>query len=528
MFRFETDSNMNPTIAALIDDFDRIPTMTEDDRKAAMNRAATSTDLLRDDPSGFLRGVCDKLPFKDEKQNTLLAMYLAGLVARDFQQASNRQQSEELSLPTDDISILYKHLDEADRSRPQLLQWLAAVGGMQELALFADLVESDPPTDETSVMLAFSPLFQKREFDPTPLFPKLFNRLDTLSVAATILDLANHLTRESYIATHPATSRSTEIITLLGGLIKQLTSLEGQDNLPEASPEDLSRQISESVAMVVSLCDALALMVESAAIEKLHEAMNLSHRRIRTEAAGALAKLGEREGETALLELAAEPVARLRVIAYAEELGIEEKIAEQHRSILAVAEAELCLWLAQPTQFGIPPTMCELFEQRTMYWPSYEQPVECFLFRFEYAFGEQSHSNIGISGPLTHAFKSDLANLPPDDIFAIFAGWQAEHEEIREMSIDQLSPEQRVDVARFERRLQDDQYSEIEPEIFATFFGDKVLTARAQRNGKKGTAIVDADRTSWFPSESSHRPIGPSEAYCIYKGRELLRTFNQP
>jgi hypothetical protein len=41
-----------------------------------------------------------------------------------------------------------------------------------------------------------------------------------------------------------------------------------------------------------------------------------------------------------------------------------------------------------------------------------------------------------------------------------------------------------------------------------------------------GVAIADNDRTYWWPQGASRRPIGPVEAYCIYKGRKLLKAFN--
>ena len=53
----------------------------------------------------------------------------------------------------------------------------------------------------------------------------------------------------------------------------------------------------DGVGLAVALCDALAQIGNKEAIGKLYQAMDLSHRRLRTEAAAALAKLGEEAGE---------------------------------------------------------------------------------------------------------------------------------------------------------------------------------------------------------------------------------------
>ncbi|MCU0716200.1 MAG: HEAT repeat domain-containing protein, partial [Pirellula sp.] len=78
---------------------------------------------------------------------------------------------------------------------------------------------------------------------------------------------------------------------------------------------------------------------DPACIGKLNQALDLKHRRIRTEAAFALGKLGEQHGIDALVEMAIDPAVRTRVIAYAEELGCIDKIDEQYRGISVGAVA---------------------------------------------------------------------------------------------------------------------------------------------------------------------------------------------
>ena len=75
--------------------------------------------------------------------------------------------------------------------------------------------------------------------------------------------------------------------------------------------EHRKRQADEGVSLAVSLCDALALIGDASSTARLREAHEIRHRRLRVEAAAALARLGDEEGEKSLIELAAEPVARL-------------------------------------------------------------------------------------------------------------------------------------------------------------------------------------------------------------------------
>jgi hypothetical protein len=263
----------------------------------------------------------------------------------------------------------------------------------------------------------------------------------------------------------------------------------------------------------------------------LHQAMALEHRRLRTEAAAALARLGDEEGAAELVKLAAEPVARLRVLAYARELDLIERIDPEFQLPQARAEAELAVWLAEPTQFGVPPAAIELFDQRRQFWPGFTEPVDCFLFRFTYVVtvageGERSFSNIGIAGPLAHAFLADLADLPPDDIYAAFAGWQAEHEEIREYDVPRLSQSEQLEVERLVRRLHDAGYTHIEPERMGYFFGEKALVAGAVLGDVAGVAVADFQEIAFFPRRHSRRPLAAAECYSIYKGRKLLGSFN--
>jgi len=510
----------------LLASLDRIAELDSLQRDAAMRETSWILRASGDEIRRILQGILDRSPALGPIQDAFLAAVFRRVLARQSGAAAGATP-----LPLDDAILgqaaaLYRHLGPPSVARPYLLCLLTGARTPWALATFSELIVADPPGDSTSVAAVFGPLFQHRDYDPAFLFPALLDGLKHVSLAAAILDLSNFVTRERIVPQHPAAGRSQEISLLLAGLVARLSQIESSPPATGPELEAFSRQAKEGISLAVSLCDALALIGDKSAVGKLYQAMELSHRRLRAEAAAALARLGEQAGQQVLLQLAAEPVIRLRVLAYADELGILDQVEDRFKTEQAKAEADLALWLAQPAQMGVPPSRCELVDSRQQAWPGYDEPVDCFLFRFVYEFGAAQFSNIGIAGPVTHAFAADLADLPPDDIYAAFAGWQAEHEDVYQLPVDGLSDPQRVDVLRLERRLREEGYDAIQPHTLGFFFGDKALVATATYQGQLGVAVADQLHCLWWPRRGSPRPIDSEAAYCIYKGRKLLRAFN--
>ncbi len=524
---------MEERLQTILEDLRRIAALPLADRNRCARRAAWLGEATTGDQREFLLAV-SQLPLPlEEPQEILLKTALAALVKQRQQArgAKGRQHEPDPALELlTDVAALYRHLGPSSMARGTLLVWLAVGGSRLELIQLADLLVDDPPTDDADVVQALAPLFQKQKLAVDAVFPRLLGALAHVPLAAAVLDLASHVYRRRLVAEHPAAARKDQLVEMLGSLVGLLGRLEESPATMGDSPGEISQRVQHSVALAVSLCDALALIGDQAAIAKLFPALGLSHRRIKTEAAAALARLGEERGQQELLALAAEPVARLRVLAYAKELGITDRIEPHFRSPQARAEAELTAWLAEPMQFGLPPQSCELIDHRRQFWPSFPEEVDCFLFRFTYAFTvdeqERSYTSIGIAGPLAHAFTADLADLPPADIYAAFAGWQAEHADIKEYDVEKLSRSGKTEVARLERRLHDAGYEAIEPRLMGDFFGVKALVAECSQGTLKGVAVADSQDILFFAVRRPRRSIGVREAYSIYKGRKLLKTFN--
>ncbi len=423
---------------------------------------------------------------------------------------------------------LYRQLGPESRARAHLLRALSAHGGAAALGAVAELLVSDPPKQSEDALLALSPLFQRRPYAAQALFPRLLDALEHPVLAAVILDLANYVTRHHSLPRHPAAERAPQLAALLEAMLNRLERVEANPQAFANSAQSLTILVGEAVALLVALCDALALVGDPSAIPKLHHALGLRHRRVQTEAAAALARLGDSAGTDALVQLAAQPLVRTRVLAYLEELGQLLKVPDEQRNPVARAEGDLAAWLAEPTHFGVPPTSLELVDSRRQYWPTFDEPVDCFLFRYEFRIGERAISGIGLAGPVTHALLADLQDLPPTDIYSVYAGWFATHEEIREIPAGDLSGDQQARWQQAQLELEAAGYQDTVLDKVGQFFGHEHFVAIAHRENYAGVVVYSDRQIYWYPASNARRPLGPTEVYSMHKGREILQTFNPP
>jgi hypothetical protein len=422
------------------------------------------------------------------------------------------------------IERLYRQRAADEESGYRLLALLSAAGDARSLAMFASLVAADPPREPAAVIQAFSPLWRHTGAHVEALFPGLWEALQYPAVAVVILDLANFLYQSRRLAEHPARSRASELVGLLGHVVERLEGWE--DACARAGVTDVAaaQQVADGIALAVSLAYALSLMEVRPAAGKLHRMLALRHRRLRVEAAAALARWGEASAIEQLVALAAEPVVRFRVLAYAEELGLIDRVDPIYRTDVARCEAGLVARLADPSWFGIPPTRCELLEKRKLMWPAEEGPVECYLFEYCYELPSGTLRNVGLAGPSTECLACDLTQLTRLQQYAAFAGWRIEHPEIgREEITNSTGAEAFIP---FQPSLVGAGCELIEGSFFGLFFGQRVLVGPARKESALGFVVAGPDSSDWYPSGDPRRPLTPDVAFALYIGRRLLERFN--
>ena len=408
-----------------------------------------------------------------------------------------------------------------------LLQQLLAIGATpQSIAALVQTLTEHPPRGWMAAGQILSPLMQRSGWPVQSLFPAALDLIANPAVAAPILDLAGHLTRTGQVSQHPAVDRVASLNGLLGGVIGRLEKLEADPTSFGSEVEAVQAILGEAMALAVSLCDALGLIGSDTSVPKLQAAAEVRHRRVQTEAAGALARMGHDRGQAQIVALAAEPISRRRAIAYAAELGFEDQIAAVDRTDEALAEADMALWLAQPQAMGVPPTSVSVVDRRRMLWPGDEAPVDVFLVRFDYALGSRQYSNVGMTGPGTHAFGTDVADLPVDDIYAMYAGWHADHPDIQSIAADKLAePQTRVmgDLAVW---LDRQGYEQVQPQLLGQFLDETAGVFEASRETKPCLVVTDGLETIDLPTAGRDRPPTPEDLFNLYKGRKMLRSFN--
>ena len=211
------------------------------------------------------------------------------------------------------------------------------------------------------------------------------------------------------------------------------------------------------------------------------------------------------------------------MLADAEAVGILDQIDPKYQSETAIAEAEVALMLAQPAYFGLPPSQIEHWDSRTQHWPGYDQPVRCHLVRYRYG---DSYENVAITGPLTHTLRADLNDLAPGEIYAIYAGWVAEHESMQELEPSQWTDQHQAIAQQLMAQLRGHHFDALQGALLGLLDGTWILVARATRDGLSGLVVYDGNRPRWYADRQQRFPLGPHEVYWIYKGQYLLQLFN--
>ena len=67
----------------------------------------------------------------------------------------------------------------------------------------------------------------------------------------------------------------------------------------------------------------------------------------------------------------------------------------------------------------------------------------------------------------------------------------------------------------------------VQPLTAGSFFGQLVVVAEAIQDGSPGHAIADGTQVCWYPQGNPAAPIDSQLAYAIWRGHQLLNSFNE-
>lgn len=451
---------------------------------------------------------------------------LGGLLRLIHMKALKAADESLPKLSSADVASVLEELPPGTPNQHLLMHLLAMKRSRDSLTTLVESLAECPLSNWVEAGQVLSPLMQYPDWPIDAVFPGMLDTLTQPPLAAAVLDLANYLVRSGRTGKHPAADRQAMLNHLLGEITQRLARFEEDPHTFGNDVSTVQSRLGEAVALAVALCDSLALIGDTSSISKLTQTVELRHRRVQCEAAGALARLGDESGRQRLLELSSDPAARLRAVQYADELGFGSEVDQQYRSASATAEAEMSLWLSQPPQMGVPPTHVEMVESRRLLWPSFHNPLDVRLVRFEYNFGDRQYSNVGITGPVVFSLSADVADLPNDDIYAIYAGWHAEHPEIFTVRAEQFNDAQRRMTQPLRDHLDRAGYESIQPELLGFFLDEHAAVFRAYRDGTECRVCTDGLETLDQAIAGRARPLEAVDLFNLYKGRKMLRTFN--
>ncbi len=520
---------LHMTNATLLDQIcSLMPATTQPNEQASLQEASTQiarwmTETSEETASNALHIVLSVEAETRAESSNIANATLVGIIRRLHTNGSPQLTEKILS----DFRRVYPESVAIAGFQSLLSRTLIAANTPPSLALFAELLVNNAAPNTRLCVEIFGDLLKLNGAHTDALFPKLLEGLNNPGLAAFVLDYANYVFRQGMTEPHPAAHMASHLTSLLSTLAERLGKL--QDSKPESDEEatNVGRQVTEAVSLGIPLCDALACIGDKNAIGSLNKVLQVEHRRLRVEAAAALTQLGVEDAKQLLASMAAEPIERLRVLAYAQELDILDDVDEEFSNIVARAEAEFVTYLAQPAQFGIAPQHVELVDQREQAWPGYEEPRNCYLFQFVYQFEMGEFTNIGIAGPLVRAIQPSLTGLSHDDVYAIFAGWHVDHPDILAIEADRTVGNDQIYLSRMLDSLtSSEEYEEVHPVLLAKLLDQNALIASAQRNEETGWVIVNEDSISWLPLGSPHAPLSAEDSFHLFVGRSLLRSFN--
>ena len=182
-----------------------------------------------------------------------------------------------------------------------------------------------------------------------------------------------------------------------------------------------------------SAATALPFLAGARRGQLLSLAMDHADAEIQLEGAWASARLGGESGVKMLARFAADPKLAATALEYLEELGRSDALPPEAREPDFQARAEICRWLAHPSEFGEAPDEIEVFDTRELYWPPTRDHRQVWLLKYRYLKGEdreEEEAGIGMVGSITFAlFGETTADMSPEQLYGLHCCWELQTNE---------------------------------------------------------------------------------------------------
>ena len=115
-----------------------------------------------------------------------------------------------------------------------------------------------------------------------------------------------------------------------------------------------------------------------------------------------------------------------RAIRYLEEVGLAKQIPAEARNPDFTAIAEMCNWIAHPSEYERPPDDIVQVDTRQLYWPPTHDRRQLWVFRYRYDKEDgEVNEGLGMVGSVTWAmFSSNTTELSPEDVYGLHCAWE--------------------------------------------------------------------------------------------------------
>jgi hypothetical protein len=256
---------------------------------------------------------------------------------------------------------------------------------------------------------------------------------------------------------------------------------------------------------------------------------------VQMEAAWASAKLGSDAGIKVLARYCLDPNTSATACRYLSELGREDAVPGDALDADLQAKAEFANWLSHPNELGRSPDELVIVDHRELAWPpdGERKPFWLIKYRVEDATGlEEDDVDCGLVGSVTFClFSYRLHERPPEDAYAIHCYWEMAARGLIEETDLAYSDEDCSEMIRqwSGERLREPELihvAEISPELGHP--RRMVGLAAATLNGEEGWAVLDGDRSAWYPKSDMPGGAPPCTVLKLHVGRRLLGFEDTP
>lgn len=387
----------------------------------------------------------------------------------------------------------------------KLLQLLAASGTLEGTNKVIEAAKGSFHSDSyqwSYVLLQYVDSHPHRD----RLFRFLSKNIPQGAIGIKLLGVANQVSLADDEAFHPFDSQDG---------MRRIRSL-----LEDQNPED--------TAIAVSAAVALAFVYQKERDELIDLA--LVHRNVDVilEGAWASGRLGQEKGLKVLQKYCSDYRYAAAACEYLEEVSRADLIPKETLEGAFKAQAEFAKWLEHPNELGEVVDEVVVVDQRKLRWPMAKEETDFYVMRFllRDKWGlEPDKQDCGVVGSMTWCFFFlQMDQRPPEDVYAIHAAWEMQAAELIKEN-ETPAPNALEDALKqwTGKPLE-------EPKYLGSFQVSRRLKIgkrqpvliEATLDGERGWAIVDGDKSAWYPASEQPVETPGATVMSIHLGLELL------